>query len=119
MVHDHHGKDPDPPGSAQVSQKTIHASSTYNIKPAFSYYGSLVMGYSRHQIVAPPIAELSLCFGGSTGGPPGSVDRIGIHVALPRKCPSFGLFVHSPAPPPSSLPFRSYLGVAFMAGVQS
>ena len=76
MVHDHHGKGPDPPGSAQVSQKTFHASSTYNIKPAFSYYGSLVMGYSRCQIVAPPIADLSLCLRTNRGGPPGSVDRM-------------------------------------------
>ena len=75
--------------------KTFHASSTYNIKPAFSYYGSLVMGYSRCQIVAPPIADLSLCLRTNRGATWFSGPN-GIHVALPIKCPNILAFLCTP-----------------------
>ena len=107
----HHGKDPDPPGSAQVSQKTfLHALSSSIYKTCLFLLWFLGYGYSRHQTVAPHIADIFICtfLEIQQGDHLVSVDRIGILVALPSICPIFGLFVHSPAPPLSST-FRSYL----------
>ena len=107
----HHGKDPDPPGSAQVSQKTfLHALSSSIYKTCLFLLWFLGYGYSRHQTVAPHIADLFICtfLEIQQGDHLVSVDRIGILVALPSMSKIFGLFVHSPAPPLSSS-FRSYL----------